>query len=48
MTISQAAKKLGIKPDTLYRRVMKEPRKYGAKRVGIGKGVWVLDGRKVK
>ena len=49
MTIKEAAQKLGIKEATLSYRVRTNPKKYGAKKVGrIGKGYWVLDGRKVK
>jgi hypothetical protein len=48
MTIREAAKVLGVKYDTFYRRVRVNPKKYGAKKVGLGKGVWVVDGRKVK
>jgi len=49
MTILEASKKLGIRHDTLYRRVKQNPSKYGARKLsGSGRGMWVLDGRKVK
>lgn len=49
MTISEASKRLGIKPDTLYRKVKARPEQYGAKKIeGMGRGFWILDGRKIK
>lgn len=48
MTIREAADRLGVKYDTLYRRVRMNPKKYGAKKVGLGCGVWTVDGRKMK
>ena len=47
MTIKEASEKLGMKHDTLYRKVKADPKKYGAKKVGLGSGVWTVDGRKI-